>query len=289
MLTCVALCTGALLSARPVWAEAPAGGGRWWLTSVPEPGGRHATRDVRVWLPPSYDRPDSAAKRYPVVVFLHGWPGSEGNWPGQGRAGETLGRLIAEGRIPEVIGLFPDGAGAGMLGRSLWIDSWDGRSRLETFLVRSLVPWADSALRTRADAEHRGVIGLSDGATAAFNLMLRHPGVFGAVGAHSGEYELRADVSSRALFGPEPGADSLRRAYSPLLAPDSAWDAVRGRPIYVDCGEDDSALGDARAMQARLSKLRVPCEYHEFPNGHDWGYWRTHLAQSLEAVARGMR
>jgi len=176
-----------------------------------------------------------------------------------------------------------------VFGRSLWIDSWDGRSKLETFLLEGLVPWADRTLRTRADAAHRGVIGLSDGATAAFNLLLRHPDVFGAIGAHSGDYELHADISSGPLFGPAPGADSLRRVYSPLLAPDSTWNAVRGRSIYLDCGMDDTSLGDARSMQARLSKLRVPHRYNEFTAGHDWGYWRTHLAQSLEVVAGGMK
>jgi len=32
----------------------------------------------------------------------------------------------------------------------LWIDSWDDRSRLETFVAQTLVAWADSTLRTRA-------------------------------------------------------------------------------------------------------------------------------------------
>ena len=296
MNTCVRAAIGAALIALAqlaiapgARAGAPTGGGRWWLTAVPTPGAARAERDVRVWLPPSYDRPESAAVRYPVIVFLHGWPGSEGNWPGQGRAGETLGRLMADKRIPEAIGLFPDGNGAGMLGRSLWMDSHDGRSMLETFLVSRLVPWADRTLRTRADRAHRGLIGLSDGATAAFDLLLRHPGVFGAVGAHSGEYKLEPDLSSAPLFGPAPGADSLRRAWSPLLAPDSAWTAVRGSALYVDCGDDDSSLGDARALQARLARLGVPLHYEEANGGHGWDFWRAQLAKSLVVVTGGMR
>ena len=124
-----------LVRARCARAAAPTGGGRWLLTSTPLRASGKGTRDTRVWLPPSYDRPEAATRHYPVVVFLHGWPGGEGNWPGEGRAGETLGELIKAGRIPEVIGLFPDGTGTGVLGRSLWLDSWDGRAKLETFLV----------------------------------------------------------------------------------------------------------------------------------------------------------
>ena len=73
-----------------------------------------------------------------MIVFLHGWPGAEGDWPGEGRAGETLDRLIIAGRIPEVIGLFPDGTSVGHVGRAMWMDSRDGRSRLETFLASDL-------------------------------------------------------------------------------------------------------------------------------------------------------
>jgi enterochelin esterase-like enzyme len=270
-------------------AGAPAGGGRWLLTSTPQHASGKGMRDTRVWLPPSYDKPESATRRYPVVVFLHGWPGAEGNWPGQGRAGQTLGAMIAAGRIPEVIGLFPDGTGTGVLGRSLWLDSWDGRARLETFLVHDLFAWADSAFRTRTDAAHRAVIGLSDGATAALNLLIRDPGVFGAAGAHSGDYLIQRDLSNGHIFGPEPGASRLRDENSPLLTVAGAAGHLRGVTIYLDCGEDDTSIRDNRALHARLDSLGVPHTYAEYAHGHDWTYWRTHLVQSLEAVTRGMR
>jgi enterochelin esterase-like enzyme len=278
-----------LLLGPRAFAGAPDGGGHWLLASAPMRASGSGLRDTRVWLPPSYERPESAGRRYPVVGFLHGWPGEEGNWPGHGRAGETLGELIAAGRIPEVIGLFPDGTGTGALGRSLWLDSWDGRARLETFLVHDLFAWADSVFRTRTDTAHRGVIGLSDGATAALNLLIRHPGVFGAAGAHSGDYVLRRDMSSGGIFGPEPGGSRLREEYSPLLTVAGAVEHLRDVTLYIDCGEDDPAIADNRALHAKLDSLGVKHEYAEFPHGHNWGYWRSHLAASLEAVTAGMR
>src|SRR5260221_7396434 len=151
----------ALALAAPLVAGAPAGGGRWVLASAPLRESGTGRRDTRVWLPPSYDQPESATRRYPVVVFLHGWPGSEGNWPGQGHAGETLGTLIAERRIPDVVALFPDGSGPGLVGRSIWLDSWNGRGKLETFLTRDLFAWADTAFRLLEDPNDRAVIGLS--------------------------------------------------------------------------------------------------------------------------------
>jgi len=286
--TIVAFCL-AFPSATRVRAAAPAGGGRWVLTDAPQRWSGEGTRDVRVWLPPSYDRPESATRRYPVVVFLHGWPGSEGNWPGQGRAGETLGSLIAEHKIPEVVGLFPDGGGIGLAGRSLWLDAWNGKQKLETFVTRDLFAWADTAFRLREDAADRAVIGLSDGATGAMNFLIRDPGVFGAAGGHSGDYIIRRDFSNRGIFGPEPEAAKRREEASPLLTILGAADHLRGKTIYLDCGQDDSSIDDNRAMHARLDSLHIAHTYAEYPNGHDWGYWRTHLVQSLEAVTKGMK
>lgn len=283
-LATIALC----LAAPAARAGVPTGGGRWWLTSVTDSATAPRARDVRVWLPPSYDRPESAQVRYPVVVFLHGWPGGEGNWPGQGRAGETLGALIAAGRIPEVIGLFPDGNGSGRLGRSLWLDSWDGRTRLETFLARTLPAWADRTLRTRADAAHRALVGLSDGGTGAINVLLRDPGVYGGAASHSGDQLLTRDRSSAPLFGPEPYAGALRAEHSPLLTVSAHADRLRGMTLYLDCGARDHDILENRALHARLDSLGLAHTWVEQPGGHDWTYWRTHLAQSLEAVARGM-
>src|SRR5262249_50565933 len=145
---------------------------------VATPEYHHPHRTVRVYLPASYRRPDATTRRYPVVLMLHGWPGSDGNWVSKGDADKTADTLIASGRMPEAILVFPDGRGRGRLGRSLYLDSVDGKSPVETWLVTGLIAWVDSTFRTIRDARHRAVIGLSDGGLAAFNLALRHPDVF---------------------------------------------------------------------------------------------------------------
>ena len=243
-------------------------------------------KDCRVYFPPSYD--NSPDRRYPVIVFLHGWPGSEGNWPGQGRAQETLDSLIANGAIPEVLGLFPDGGGCGVLERSIWLNAAKGRSNMEDFLVKDVVTWADQSFRTKAEARYRGIIGLSDGATAAVNCVLRHTDVFMACGAHSGDMELRPDFSSRPIFGDEPGATALRREYSPLLHVEEAASRIRECSIYFDCGDRDESLADNRELDTKLTRLQVPHTFNVFPGTHNWGYWKVHLRQSLRAVTARM-
>jgi putative tributyrin esterase len=280
-LACLAL---ALTLAAPAFA-----GGRVEFRSFHPPALGGAKKDCRVYFPASYDSAGSRERRYPVIVFLHGWPGSEGNWPGQGHALETLDQMSAAGEIPEVIALFPDGGGTGLLGRSVWVNAASGRSNIEDYVARDLVAWADSTLRTRPGARWRGLIGLSDGATAAMNFVLRHPDVFGACGAHSGDFRLKRDMSNGRIFGDEPGAARLRAEYSPLEYLPRVAATAKDGVFYFDCGVSDESIADNRELDRLMTQHGVPHAFHEFPGNHDWGYWRNHLHDSLRAVTAGMR
>jgi S-formylglutathione hydrolase FrmB len=188
-----------------------------------------------------------------------------------------------------VIALFPDGAGLGFLGRSLWMNTWDGRSRMEDFLCSDLLTWADRRFRTRADAGHRAVIGLSDGATAGMNLVLKHPDLYGAVGGHSGTYRLLHDFSSRHLLGPDSVWKRTADTNSPLAYVDRVVANVKGQVIYFDCGSNDAeSIGTNRELDAKLTALGVPHVFHEYPGDHGWAYWRAHLHESLVAVTAKM-
>ncbi len=274
----------ALTVALPAFA-----GGRVEFRSLAAPSLGGAKKDCRVYLPESYDQPAAHTRRYPVLVFLHGWPGSEGNWPGQGHAIETLDRMSASGEIPEVIALFPDGGGAGLLGRSIWLNASGGRSNMEDFVARDLVAWADSTLRTRPGATWRGVVGLSDGATGAMNLVLRHPDVFGACEAHSGDFRLRKDISSGRIFGDDPEATRLRAEYSPLEYVQRVASRVKECTFYFDCGANDESAPENHELDRAMTRLGIPHTYHEFPGSHDWGYWRIHLRDGLRVITAPMR
>jgi putative tributyrin esterase len=248
-----------------------------------------ARRRIQVYLPPSYSQADSAGRSYPVVYMLHGWPGSEGNWFGLAHGAETADSMIANHSIPEVILVAPNGSGAGLLGRSLYLDSYDGSSRVADYIVEDVVDWTDDHFRTRREPHMRGLIGLSDGASAAVILTFRHPDRFGACGGHSGEYRLTRDWTLHKVLGPEPGSSRILQENSPTLVAAAVAAQLGGLPIYFDCGTSDESLADNQEFHRTLDSLGIAHTYHEFPGSHDWSYWRTHLRESLIAVTSRMR
>jgi len=254
------------------------------MLRIPAPSLRESDHSIRVYLPPSYSNPDSSAKRYPVVYMLHGWPGGDGNWSGQGHADETLDTLIDEHRIPELIAVIPNGNGHGTLGRSLYVNAADGRCDMADFISHDLVAWADSALRTLRDRRDRGIIGLSDGGTGAINLAFRHPDVFSRCAGHSGDYHLHLSWDNRKIFGDGETAQRLIAEYSSALYAASIAPALHTLTIYFDVGARDSELEGNRELDHELTRLGIPHTYREYTGGHNWSFWRGHLDESLLAL-----
>jgi enterochelin esterase-like enzyme len=74
------------------------------------------TRMLRVWLPPGYDNPANAARRYPVLYLNDGQnlfdPATNVFHPREWHVDETVTTLIASGAIPPMIVVGIDNAGA---------------------------------------------------------------------------------------------------------------------------------------------------------------------------------
>jgi enterochelin esterase-like enzyme len=275
--TCTLLLAVAFLTAPGNPAGADDWHGRSLRTTLPAPSMHDSARSVRVYLPPTYERTGATSRRYPVVYLLHGWPGGDGNWLGHGRAAETLDSLSASGAIPEVIAVMPNGNG------------FDGRARMEDFVWKDLVQWTDRNFRTRPDSLHRALIGLSEGASGALNIALKHPGVFNAAGGLSGQYVQTNDLGMKAVWSDGATAVRIREENSPALYVARIARTARQQVIYFDCGAGDEELADNRAFHLRLVESAVPHTYHEFPGSHGWGYWKIHLREALIACTARMR
>jgi enterochelin esterase-like enzyme len=256
---------------------------------IPTPALPGGHRGALVYLPPSYARDEASGRRYPLIVLLHGEPGSNNDWPALCRIGPLLDELEASGAIPEVIALMPDATGPGPGARSLYLNSADGRFKMEDFITRDVVRWADSTLRTRPGPAQHALVGVSDGANAALNFAFKYPGRFGACAGLSGEYVWRAFKRMDVLLGPEPGATRLLAENSPALYVDRIASRLHGLVIYLDAGLFDFAFLDDRELDRKLTAAGVPHAYHEYWGWHDWPFWRSRLRVALPYVTRRMR
>ena len=246
------------------------------------------TRTLRVYLPPGYDKPESAHKRYPVVYLLHGWPGSDGNWFSKGHADESTDTLIARGQVPELILVCPNG-NCGVLGRTMYMNSARGNCDMENYIAQDVRTWVDSTFRTRAEPEARAVLGLSDGGTGALNLAMLHPDLFGACASLSADLVVTpGEFGLGGSLGEGPKALAQIEHYSAEHNATTRAAQVRGQVIYFDCGLQDESLDENRAFHRALDALKIPHTYREYPGSHTWGYWRAHFRDALIAITQHM-
>ena len=282
---------------------------------------------LRVWLPASYEH--QPGRRYPVAIFLHGAYGAEDDWVRAGHLDHTLDSLVAAG-TPEMIVVMPDGDDGFYTTWNTLPDAAACRRRLasrtspepadtycvpwphyDDYIARDLVHFIDARYRTRADAGHRGIAGLSMGGYGAVALALAYPDAFGAAASLSGVLApmvgTGAAVRDDPRYAPDLAtlrtrwADGLWDLLEPVFGRDTtAWlarDPARlaarllaaHRPVpalHLDCGTDDFLLPENRFFHRELQRLGIPVAYAEYPGAHTWEYWRTHSAESVTWLAR---
>jgi enterochelin esterase-like enzyme len=205
-------------------------------------------QSYRVYLPPCYDR--QTDRRYPVVYLLHGAGHDDGYWDDVG-VDEAADPLIAEGQIPPLLIVLPDG------NRTFGSRTGDPPP-FAGFLVQELIPHIDTAYRSQPDREHRAIGGISLGGAWALLLAARYPELFSAVGGHS--------PAIGTLNGIHPDVNAL----------------VAGKlRIYLDVGDQDSLKRPTAALDAALTQANDPHEFHVNPGSHVEVYWTSHLEEYL--------
>jgi enterochelin esterase-like enzyme len=162
--------------------------------------GDDATRDVFVYLPPSYAR--EKARRYPVVYFLHGYTATAQAYVKFLDLPQAADAAIANGGR-EMIIVLPDAFtkwSGSMYSSSATTGDW------ETYVAHDLVAYIDSHYRTIAKRESRGLSGHSMGGYGTWRIGMKRPDVFGALYAMS---------SCCLLIDPARGGDPLTRPPRP--------------------------------------------------------------------------
>lgn len=206
------------------------------------PRGDPVDRPCAVYLPEGYV---AGAARYPVVVLLHAFMGSVPGWfnttPFNPGILDRLDALFAAG-APPFLTVFPDGLTG--LGGSQWIDS-PGNGAYGQMIVHDVLGFVDRTYSTLRSPGARAVAGRSSGGYGSWQLMRRHPGVFGHLASHS------ADAYFEYCYLPEfpRAATALARAGGV----DPWWQEFERRVRETKMGGDDHAVLNVLAMAAAYS------------------------------------
>jgi predicted alpha/beta superfamily hydrolase len=149
------------------------------------------TRTIRVLVPPDYDAPENATRKYPVLYLLDGQnlfdaclsEISHHAW----EVDKTVYRLIRERRIPPLIVVGIDNAGKDRAAEYLPYKDYDGNPRMPDpvgkkfpdFLTDEVMPLVNGRYRTLQGHDNTGLGGSSYGGVATLYAILAKPHDFG--------------------------------------------------------------------------------------------------------------
>lgn len=277
------LALGTLAAAAPI----PATAGSLERHSFDSPGLGRA-------IPASVYRPDRADGPLPVLYLLHGYGGSELDWPNAGVVA-TADAVFAE---PDAVPLLIVMPGAG---NSWYVDSarygdWDRAIAVD------LPTAVDAGYPTDARRSGRFAAGLSMGGYGALRLGVRHADRFRAAAALSpaifedvqdaGQFpDFQIEFFAGAFGEPlDPPGFNARNVFAALAG---IGRPATGRPsdFYLMTGDDDSFglwRGTLRFFQA-ARRTGHAAELRVRDGDHEWRLWRDELAPVLRWVGAIVR
>jgi S-formylglutathione hydrolase FrmB len=231
-----------------------------------------------IQLPPSYET--DTKRRYPVLYFLHGMFGNEGEFERR-RVAATVEKLREEGKIGEFIVVAPAGE------NSFYLNAKNG-AQYEDAIIKDLIPYIEKTYRAIGTPGGRAIQGISMGGWGALLLAFKHPEMFSTVTTHSAAllndlpHPEGADRRSQfilqlvgKIFGDPPDQEFFR-SVNPMFIVEQNAAAIRksGIKIYFDCGEQDryGFQESNKVFDDKLTKLGIAHEFHLFPGNHGWEY-----------------
>lgn len=241
-----------------------------------------------VYLPPDYH---TSERRYPVVYLLHGYSDKEWGWIQFGEIQHAADKAIAEGIIPPMIIVMPDG-------KITWyINDFQSKERYEDMIFNEFIPYIDALYRTRPEKEFRGVAGLSMGGYGSLIWSLHHPEKFAACAALSAavltdeEIVQMPEEQYKNLFTnrytSSPNERLTKHWYNnSVLALFKQLPEERKKDVrfWIDCGDDDFLYKGNSTLHILLRELNIPHEYRVRNGGHSWEYWRTGITEALKFI-----
>ncbi|MFD7839029.1 alpha/beta hydrolase [Streptomyces sp. NPDC059761] len=225
---------------------------------------------VIVWTPPEYRAPGAEKTRFPVLMLLHGYPGSPRTWIDLGGMPETLDQLVRLGAALPFIVVIPDVYPGGVN-----TDCSNTPTRkVASWLAQDVTDLVAKNFRTLREPKGWGLMGVSTGAFCAVKLPLQYPRVFRAGAA------LDPDP-----LGGDPGvlADPvLRERNSPLWLVRQAKGADVGLFLATSAQDKDSPPAQLEAFSRAAAGSGVRVKTLVRPSGgHNFQTWTAMYADAL--------
>jgi endo-1,4-beta-xylanase len=203
-----------------------------------------------IYLPPGYDA--EANKRYPVMYWLHGRGGSQ---TGAAQLARRLDAAIRTGQATPMIVVGVNG-----MRTSSYVDSADGKTPMQTVIIKELIPHIDSTYRTIATREGRGIEGFSMGGAGAAKIGFKYPELFGTVSILAGALHDLESYQGRGtafqdIYG---GSRELFEANNPWKLVEANAERIRGKTaVRIVVGEKDGLAARNTAFHELLNKLQI--------------------------------
>ena len=238
--------------------------------------------EVTVITPPGYADASNATRRYPVIVFLPGYPGSPSTWINKLGLQRVMDAEIAAGRVRPFVAVLPKMNIAGT--RDLECSDVSGGPPAGTWLGEDVPRIVASQLRTLPPGKDWAITGYSTGGFCSAKLALQYPHNYGSAAVLSGYFSPSTDAGAGGLFG---GDQSLLHANDPM------WIVQHGSPppvrvLAVYSVQDPSTARPTEAfLAAATSRLSVQA-LKLAEGGHNTGVWEGVLPKVLQWLGKGL-
>lgn len=253
-------------------------------TELPGRTSGFVTRPGTIYVPPAWfarPRPD-----LPVVVLLHGTPGTPQDWLDGGQAAATADAYAAAHGGTAPILVMPDVNGT-LDADTECVDGPAGKA--ETYLTVDVPAFVQQVFHTAAPGRGWAVAGLSEGGSCALVLALRHPGVFSTFGDYAGlagprAGDTNADTASAVaqLFGGSPQAFAAHEPADILAT--GRFPQLGGWFEVGDADPEPYAALDTVVPAARRAGIAT-CEVVVPGGGHTFDVFSQAFSDSLPWIA----
>lgn len=231
-------------------------------------------RNVNVYTPPGYDQ--EPKKRYPVLFIQHGGGEDERGWAIQGKTGNILDNLIAEGKAVPMIVVITNG-NVTKPGSNVRGYSEEAMNAFKEEIINNVIPFIEESYRVKPGASNRALAGLSMGGGQSFYTGLRNLDTFSHVGVFStGLFGGIREAS--ATFDPEsviPGILTNADSFNKKL-----------KVFYISVGEQDQRIEATKRLIGTFKGKGLNVVFSSFPGDHEWQVWRKSLHDFAQRLFR---